>query len=163
MPAWRLRFPATVKPLVFPQLQAIGQGVIDDEVVGFSNHGGGTGISSFMQQGSNSQYKTNSSEKADQLLNSFSVYNGHGGFQKVDDEVEGIGAGNSGGNGGGSESNIEPIAPETAGSTAVVAILSQTHIIIAKCGDSRAVLYRGKEAMALSADHKVRTFMLDCL
>ncbi|CAK8564012.1 unnamed protein product [Lathyrus sativus] len=75
-------------------------------------------------------------------------------FQKVDDEVGGIGAGSSGSNGGGSESIIEPIAPETAGSTAVVAILSQTHIIIANCGDSRAVLYRGKEAMALSADHK---------
>lgn len=80
-------------------------------------------------------------------------------FQKVDDEVGGIGAGSSGSNSGGSESNIEPIAPETAGSTAVVAILSQTHIIVANCGDSRAVLYRGKEAMALSADHKVRTFI----
>ncbi|PNY06703.1 protein phosphatase 2C 16-like [Trifolium pratense] len=56
-------------------------------------------------------------------------------FQKVDDE-------------------IEPVAPETAGSTAVVAILSQTHMIIANCGDSRAVLYRGKEAIALSSDHK---------
>ncbi|KAK7329666.1 hypothetical protein VNO77_23839 [Canavalia gladiata] len=75
-------------------------------------------------------------------------------FQKVDDEVGGIGAGNSGNNSGGSESTIEPIAPETAGSTAVVAILSQTHIIVANCGDSRAVLYRGKEAMPLSSDHK---------
>lgn len=81
-------------------------------------------------------------------------------FQKVDDEVGGIGAGSSGNNSEGSESNIEPIAPETAGSTAVVAILNQTHIIVANCGDSRAVLYRGKEAMALSADHKVRTFIL---
>ncbi|KEH32480.1 putative protein-serine/threonine phosphatase [Medicago truncatula] len=56
-------------------------------------------------------------------------------FQKVDDE-------------------IETLAPETAGSTAVVAILNQTHIIVANCGDSRAVLYRGKEAIALSSDHK---------
>ncbi|XP_057415139.1 protein phosphatase 2C 50-like [Lotus japonicus] len=77
-------------------------------------------------------------------------------FQKVDDEVGGIDAGSRGNNNSGSESesNIEPLAPETAGSTAVVAILSQTHIIIANCGDSRAVLYRGKEALPLSIDHK---------
>ncbi|XP_020227342.1 protein phosphatase 2C 50 [Cajanus cajan] len=75
-------------------------------------------------------------------------------FQKVDNEVGGIGARNSGNNSGGSESNIEPVAPETAGSTAVVTILSQTHIIVANCGDSRTVLYRGKEAMPLSSDHK---------
>ncbi|CAI8614013.1 unnamed protein product [Vicia faba] len=35
---------------------------IGDGVVGLSNHGGGTGISLFMQQGNNSQYKTTSSE-----------------------------------------------------------------------------------------------------
>ncbi|CAJ1941643.1 unnamed protein product [Sphenostylis stenocarpa] len=75
-------------------------------------------------------------------------------FQRVDDEVGGTGASNSGNNSGGSESNIEPVAAETAGSTAVVAILSQTHIIVANCGDSRTVLYRGKEAMPLSSDHK---------
>ncbi|XP_061361483.1 protein phosphatase 2C 56-like [Gastrolobium bilobum] len=75
-------------------------------------------------------------------------------FQKVDDEVGGIGAANSGNNSGGSDSHSEPLAPETAGSTAVVVILSQTHIIVANCGDSRAVLYRGKEALPLSADHK---------
>ncbi|KAL4397523.1 hypothetical protein HN51_002023 [Arachis hypogaea] len=75
-------------------------------------------------------------------------------FQKVDDEVGGIRAGNGRNNSGGAESTIEPIAPETAGSTAVVAILSQSHIIVANCGDSRAVLYRGKEAIPLSADHK---------
>ncbi|KAI3737721.1 hypothetical protein L2E82_27733 [Cichorium intybus] len=72
-------------------------------------------------------------------------------FQKVDDEV------------GGrislrppeSESQIsEPVAPETVGSTAVVAVICSSHIIIANCGDSRAVLYRGKEAMPLSNDHK---------
>ncbi|KAK7265398.1 hypothetical protein RJT34_33018 [Clitoria ternatea] len=75
-------------------------------------------------------------------------------FQKMDDEVGGVSAGNGGDNSGGSESDIEPVAPETAGSTAVVAILCQTHIIVANCGDSRAVLYRGKEAMPLSSDHK---------
>ncbi|CAI9114375.1 OLC1v1015090C1 [Oldenlandia corymbosa var. corymbosa] len=48
----------------------------------------------------------------------------------------------------------EPVAPETVGSTAVVAVLCSSHIIVANCGDSRAVLYRGKEAIPLSVDHK---------
>ncbi|ERN04870.1 hypothetical protein AMTR_s00146p00095280 [Amborella trichopoda] len=61
-------------------------------------------------------------------------------FLKVDAEV--------GGN------NHQPVAPETVGSTAVVSVLSSTHIIVANCGDSRAVLCRGKEAMPLSIDHK---------
>ncbi|CAL0306965.1 unnamed protein product [Lupinus luteus] len=75
-------------------------------------------------------------------------------FRKVDDEVGGIHAGNSENDSGGYESNIEALTPDTVGSTAVVAILSQNHIIVANCGDSRAVLYRGKEALPLSIDHK---------
>ncbi|GJU73868.1 phosphatase 2C 16-like protein isoform X1 [Tanacetum coccineum] len=70
-------------------------------------------------------------------------------FQKVDDEV------------GGKASrsiddpfNSEPVAPETVGSTAVVALICSSHVIVANCGDSRAVLYRGKEAIPLSNDHK---------
>ncbi|KAK4413769.1 protein phosphatase 2C 16 [Sesamum alatum] len=63
-------------------------------------------------------------------------------FSKVDEEV------------GGNVSTVEPVAPETVGSTAVVAVVSSSHIIVANCGDSRAVLYRGKEAIALSIDHK---------
>ncbi|KAL2243215.1 protein phosphatase 2C 16-like isoform X2 [Sesamum indicum] len=73
-------------------------------------------------------------------------------FLKVDDEV------------GGKVSRVinthvssctsEPVAPETVGTTAVVAVVSSSHIIVANCGDSRAVLYRGKEAIALSVDHK---------
>ncbi|XP_019161909.1 PREDICTED: probable protein phosphatase 2C 50 [Ipomoea nil] len=62
-------------------------------------------------------------------------------FLKVDAEV--------GGQGG-----HEPVAPETVGTTAVVAIVCSSHIIVANCGDSRAVLCRGKEPMALSVDHK---------
>ncbi|KAI4316497.1 hypothetical protein L6164_024477 [Bauhinia variegata] len=62
-------------------------------------------------------------------------------FLKVDAEV-------------GGNANSEPIAPETVGSTAVVAIICSSHIIVANCGDSRAVLCRGKEPMALSVDHK---------
>ncbi|KAK7261021.1 hypothetical protein RIF29_27324 [Crotalaria pallida] len=62
-------------------------------------------------------------------------------FLKVDAEV-------------GGKANNDPIAPETVGSTAVVAIICSSHIIVANCGDSRAVLCRGKEPMALSVDHK---------
>jgi len=65
----------------------------------------------------------------------------------VDDEVGGVGVGNG--------ASVEPLASEAVGSTAVVALLTQTHIIVANCGDSRAVLCRGKEAMPLSDDHKV--------
>lgn len=63
-------------------------------------------------------------------------------FLKVDAEI------------GGGDSH-EAVAPETVGSTAVVAIVCSSHIIAANCGDSRAVLCRGKEPMALSEDHKV--------
>ncbi|KAA8546230.1 hypothetical protein F0562_003031 [Nyssa sinensis] len=62
-------------------------------------------------------------------------------FLKVDAEV-------------GGKASLEPIAPETVGSTAVVAVIFSSHIIVANCGDSRAVLCRGKEPMALSVDHK---------
>ncbi|KAF8102627.1 hypothetical protein N665_0198s0321 [Sinapis alba] len=44
--------------------------------------------------------------------------------------------------------------PETVGSTSVVAVVFPTHIFVANCGDSRAVLCRGKTPLALSVDHK---------
>lgn len=72
-------------------------------------------------------------------------------FQKVDDEVGGTISRN---NGDSSDVTSEPVAPETVGSTAVVALICSSHIVVANCGDSRAVLYRGKEAKALSNDHK---------
>ncbi|XP_039049442.1 protein phosphatase 2C 16-like isoform X2 [Hibiscus syriacus] len=72
-------------------------------------------------------------------------------FLKVDDE---IGGKVTGGNGDVSGASFESIAPETVGSTAVVALVCSSHIVVANCGDSRAVLCRGKEAMALSSDHK---------
>ncbi|KAK8706849.1 hypothetical protein V6N13_057924 [Hibiscus sabdariffa] len=62
-------------------------------------------------------------------------------FVKVDAEVEG-------------QAGYEPVAPETVGSTAVVALICSSHIVVANCGDSRAVLCRGREPMALSVDHK---------
>ncbi|KAE7999080.1 hypothetical protein FH972_003561 [Carpinus fangiana] len=72
-------------------------------------------------------------------------------FHKVDDEIGGnVGRSDNGSNGDASE----PVAPETVGSTAVVALICSSHIIVANCGDSRAVLCRSKEAMALSIDHK---------
>ena len=80
-------------------------------------------------------------------------------FQTVDDEIEGkVGRSTSGSDGDASESIFEAVAPETVGSTAVVAIVCSSHIIVANCGDSRAVLCRGKEAVPLSVDHKVSRF-----
>ncbi|XP_002980987.2 probable protein phosphatase 2C 51 [Selaginella moellendorffii] len=69
-------------------------------------------------------------------------------FLKVDAQV-----------GGFLEGNLSPsaspfIAPETVGSTAVVAVLGPNRIIVANCGDSRAVLSRGGRAIPLSVDHK---------
>ncbi|CAL9174474.1 unnamed protein product [Musa hybrid cultivar] len=84
-------------------------------------------------------------------------------FQKIDDEVGGKGSrGNMGSTAEApNEGNLpcpnvplEPVAPDTVGSTAVVAVISSSHIIIANCGDSRAVLCRGKQPMPLSVDHK---------
>lgn len=67
-------------------------------------------------------------------------------FRKLDDEVGGFPM--AGGDA------ASPIAPGSVGSTAVVAVVCSTHIIVANCGDSRAVLCRGKVAMPLSVDHK---------
>ncbi|KAL3532653.1 hypothetical protein ACH5RR_006174 [Cinchona calisaya] len=69
-------------------------------------------------------------------------------FHKVDNEVGGVGTG------GAYDPALAPIAPEAVGSTAVVAVVCPSHIIVANCGDSRAVLNRGKIAVPLSVDHK---------
>lgn len=75
-------------------------------------------------------------------------------FLKVDDEVKGkinrpvVGSPD--------EMVLEAVSPETVGSTAVVALVCSSHIIVSNCGDSRAVLLRGKESMPLSVDHKVK-------
>lgn len=52
------------------------------------------------------------------------------------------------------EDCADRIAPETVGSTAVVAVVGGCQIIVSNCGDSRAVLSRGGMAIALSVDHK---------
>ncbi|VAH78356.1 unnamed protein product [Triticum turgidum subsp. durum] len=72
-------------------------------------------------------------------------------FQKVDDEVSGKASRFSNGT---REIRPEPIAADNVGSTAVVAIVCSSHVITANCGDSRVVLCRGKEPIALSVDHK---------
>lgn len=45
----------------------------------------------------------------------------------------------------------------TVGSTAVVAVVGEEELVVANCGDCRAVLFSGGVALALSRDHKVRT------
>uniref|UniRef100_A0A0E0A3L9 protein-serine/threonine phosphatase n=1 Tax=Oryza glumipatula TaxID=40148 RepID=A0A0E0A3L9_9ORYZ len=64
-------------------------------------------------------------------------------FSRVDAEV-----------GGNAASGAPPVAPDTVGSTAVVAVICSSHVIVANCGDSRAVLCRGKQPLPLSLDHK---------
>nr|DAD19205.1 TPA_asm: hypothetical protein HUJ06_020668 [Nelumbo nucifera] len=44
---------------------------------------------------------------------------------------------------------------KTIGSTAVVALVGTEKVVVANCGDSRAVLSRGGVAIPLSRDHKV--------
>ncbi|KAG4965998.1 hypothetical protein JHK84_040593 [Glycine max] len=45
-------------------------------------------------------------------------------------------------------------AVRTVGSTAVVAVVAAAEVVVANCGDCRAVLGRGGEAVDLSSDHK---------
>ena len=44
---------------------------------------------------------------------------------------------------------------DAVGSTAVVAVVTPCNIVVANCGDSRAVLCRNGKAIPLSTDHKV--------
>ncbi|CAI0628633.1 unnamed protein product [Linum tenue] len=60
-----------------------------------------------------------------------------GGFGKADDEIL-----------------AEAVAPEIVGSTALVVVLSCCQIITSNCGDSRALLCRGTQAIPLSVDQK---------
>ncbi|KAG1346432.1 putative protein phosphatase 2C 8 [Cocos nucifera] len=64
-------------------------------------------------------------------------------FLRMDGEVSAASAGS------GAEA-----AERTVGSTAVVAVVGPRRIVVANCGDSRAVLSRGGVAVPLSSDHK---------
>ncbi|NP_001147858.2 Probable protein phosphatase 2C 6 [Zea mays] len=79
-------------------------------------------------------------------------------YARVDDEVGGNTMRGGGEEAGTSDAAMtlvpEPVAPETVGSTAVVAVICSSHIIVSNCGDSRAVLCRGKQPVPLSVDHK---------
>ena len=63
-------------------------------------------------------------------------------FMKMDKEI-GVGEEQDGGGG------------NTMGSTAAVVVVGKEEIVVANCGDSRAVLCRGGVAVPLSRDHKV--------
>lgn len=59
-------------------------------------------------------------------------------FEKMDEEV-----------------NRGRLREEMVGSTAVVAVVGKEELVVANCGDSRAVLSRGGVVVPLSIDHKV--------
>lgn len=76
-------------------------------------------------------------------------------FKKVDAEVgQEPKRRDDSGEGSHMECCSEPVAPETVGTTAVIAIVGACQVIVANCGDSRAVLCRGGKAIPLSDDHK---------
>ncbi|KAK4601321.1 hypothetical protein RGQ29_010755 [Quercus rubra] len=64
-------------------------------------------------------------------------------FWKMDEEVR------TGGGGCGGGAKVEMV-----GSTAVVVVVGKEEVVVANCGDSRAVLCRGGVAVPLSRDHK---------
>ena len=75
-------------------------------------------------------------------------------FQRLDDEVSGQASRLVDG-----VQESRPVAAENVGSTAVVAVVCSSHVVVANCGDSRVVLCRGKEPIELSIDHKVSFFI----
>nr|DAD44599.1 TPA_asm: hypothetical protein HUJ06_002829 [Nelumbo nucifera] len=107
----------------------------------------------------------------------FGVYDGHGGSQVakfcaerihevVAEEWDKLGGGGdewrkrweaafySGFERADNEVVTEAIAPEMVGSTAIAVAVSGCQIISSNCGDSRAVLCRGTQAIPLTVDHK---------
>ncbi|XP_047076889.1 probable protein phosphatase 2C 8 [Lolium rigidum] len=63
-------------------------------------------------------------------------------FARVDGEV------------GADDGDTDAAGEQTVGSTAVVAVVGPRRIVVANCGDSRAVLSRGGAPVPLSSDHK---------
>lgn len=56
------------------------------------------------------------------------------------------------------EVNRGSVREEMVGSTAVVAVVGKEELVVANCGDSRAVLSRGGVVVPLSVDHKVLNY-----
>lgn len=56
------------------------------------------------------------------------------------------------------EVNRGRLREEMVGSTAVVAVVGKEELVVANCGDSRAVLSRGGVVVPLSVDHKVLNY-----
>lgn len=73
-------------------------------------------------------------------------------FIRMDEEVI---AWNDGGLGSNCRCDLQMPECDAVGSTAVVAIVTPEKIIVANCGDSRAVLCRNGKPVPLSSDHKV--------
>ncbi|CAK7335712.1 unnamed protein product [Dovyalis caffra] len=71
-------------------------------------------------------------------------------FEKMDEEL----MINDGGGGGEGEMGKEATSIKNMGSTAVVVMVGKEEVVVANCGDSRAVLCRGGVAVPLSHDHK---------
>lgn len=77
-------------------------------------------------------------------------------FSRMDDEVI---AWNNGGLGANCRCELQTPECDAVGSTAVVAIVTPDKIVVANCGDSRAVLCRNGKPIPLSSDHKVSSFL----
>uniref|UniRef100_A0A0D9WJZ7 protein-serine/threonine phosphatase n=1 Tax=Leersia perrieri TaxID=77586 RepID=A0A0D9WJZ7_9ORYZ len=73
-------------------------------------------------------------------------------FARVDGEVVGSAAAAARVDDGGAKPSGSSF--RTVGSTAVVAVVGRRRIVVANCGDSRAVLSRDGVALPLSTDHK---------
>ncbi|GMH07392.1 hypothetical protein Nepgr_009232 [Nepenthes gracilis] len=71
-------------------------------------------------------------------------------FNRMDNEVVGWNEGDL----GGCRCELQTRQCDAVGSTAVVAIVTPVEIIVANCGDSRAVLCRKGKPVPLSSDHK---------
>ena len=73
-------------------------------------------------------------------------------FERMDEEAVNTCACGCAGN----ECSCQAAEAAIGGSTAVVAVLTPDHVMVANVGDSRAVLCRGGLVLPLSDDHKVR-------
>lgn len=76
-------------------------------------------------------------------------------FTKMDKEVVEYSKGAGGTQIAGCRCELQTPQCDAVGSTAVVAVVTPSKIIVSNCGDSRAVLCRNGVAIPLSTDHKV--------